>query len=209
MDWAINNAQPMLWSNFLVTINSNVRPLTLPQRIGMTQWLRDGLETLFSDFDLLNGRVLKPAGSPNNEGHLLDYGDILGVRVAYGIEEAPKTGLVHAHVLIEVCHLARELNAWGMRGVHTNREGIRAYFDNNIGLMPVLPQQRPQRTYVNVRLLTKGTDNSNKWLTLQYIDKDTDIRGRDLRADREAAPENLRRVRQKILDEGVQVDLEI
>ena len=67
MDWAINNAQPMLWSNFLVTINSNVRPLTLPQRIGMTQWLRDGLETLFSDFDLLNGRVLKPAGSPNDE----------------------------------------------------------------------------------------------------------------------------------------------
>lgn len=207
LNWAIQEQQKTLWSNWLITINSNVVPRSIAQRIGMTQWLRDGITQLFGDFNLLNGLILKPAGSPNDERVGLDGNTIIGVRTALGVEQAPQTKLMHGHILLEVSHLAVGLNAWGKTGVHLNVTGLREWFDANIHQMPVMNSQKPKHVYVQVKLLTTGTDNSNKWLTLAYIDKDRDIHGRNLKRDRQQAPEDLRRIRQKILDEADEVEI--
>lgn len=160
------------------------------------------METLFADFGSMNGIILKPAGSPNDEMQLVPEGQVVGVRVKVTIEQGKGRGFMHCHVLLEVCHTSRQRNQWGMMGIHLNRRGLQEYLDHHIDQMPVMANQRPEKCYVNMRLLTRGTDNSNKWLTLEYLDKDRDVSGRNLKRDRQNAPEQLREVRQKMLDEG-------
>lgn len=224
-------AQTLRYSNFLITISTNRVPSNQDEEMELTGWLIDHLTALFGDFSKLNGYVLKPAGTRNEQ--LIKFpanNRIMGVRSKISIERGntdKQRGQVHAHVLLEVAHeyLGQEHGAIGTGqdmgrknvGVHVNVYGLREYLNYYIREMKL--DKLPKKIYVNCRLLTKGTDNSNKWLTLQYIDKtvakDNDGGTRDLIEDERVAnnpelseikasmqdpDENIRMFREDILD---------
>ncbi len=188
MDDAARLGTTMRWSNFLITVNTNVAPHTYLQRTGMTQWIYNVCQDLFTDFESLNGILIKPAGSPNEaEEKFDDDNRIAGVRARVTIEQGPQKKQMHAHILVEICHHYTNRNEYGMAGVHINRRALNNYFDSRIEEMPIPPLMQPRKLYLNNRLMTKGTDNSAKWLTLAYLNKDRDRSGRNLGVDRRNA----------------------
>lgn len=202
LEGAINQGRHLCWSNFHITINSNVVPHTFAQRVGMTNWLTSTLQEVLFDFDSMNGVLLKPAGSPNED--YASFGDnhlIETIRSRVSIEQGRNGGTMHAHVLLEISHGYRDRNEFGYKGVQLNRRAFHEFLQNRVALMPVLPQQRPRDIYLNIRLLTRATDNTNKWLTLQYLNKDRDIHGRNLDADRAGATERDLDIRDEMLNE--------
>ena len=60
-------AQTLRYSNFLLTISTNVRPRDEEERDALVEWLLNHLGELFGDFDLMNGNVLKPPGTANGD----------------------------------------------------------------------------------------------------------------------------------------------
>lgn len=175
------------WSNFLITVNTNFVPQNNAERIAVTSWLQETTHELFHEFDTVNGTLLKPAGAPNAEGHLLPEEGVIGVRARVGIEQGPERGAVHAHILVEVCHRLGENNDFGFRGVHINRALLQKFFDQRLRHMDVAEDRKIDRVYLNSKLQTKGTDNSGKYMTIAYLNKDRDVHGRNLRADRQRA----------------------
>lgn len=153
--------------------------------MALAQWLTDQCERLFQHWDLLNGTVLKPAGTSNfRRVAFPDDHKIVKVRSRVSIERGDFNqgkGQMHSHTLVEVAHryLDQTDGATGIGedtgkphvGVHTNVMALRDYLNRHIPEMQIDPDRRPQKIYVNSKLLTKGTDQSNKWLTLQYITK--------------------------------------
>lgn len=221
--------QNLRYSNFLITISTNVVPKDEGELRALADWLADQAENMFLQWHVLNGTVLKPAGSDNQEGVTFpDPVQIISVRSRFSIEQGDtaQRGQVHMHVLLEVAHTYTnqvEGNAGTgtddrpVIGVHTNVYQMRERLNAAIHLMDIDPNRRPPKIYVNSRLLTRGTDNSGKWLTLQYINKDvakpddyTDGQRRDLRADEaeataedRAAAEGLRQQRdQTVIPDG-------
>lgn len=211
-------AQSLRFSNFLLTISTNVVPQNLDEEIELTGWLLDVLGALFGDFSKLNGWVLKPAGTRNEAlAKFPARNKIMGVRSKISIERGntdKQRGQVHAHVLLEVAHeyLDQRDGAVGVGGymgkpnlgVHINVYAMREYLNHKIQDMGIDDGRKPKKIYVNSKLLTKGTDNSNKWLTLQYIDKDIarDNGGgyRDLRQDEGEAPAEMSEIREHMLN---------
>ena len=185
----------LCFSNFLLTFSTNVVPEDNIERDELTFWLMHRTNEMFGDWQVLNSGVLKPAGSANEDR--LGFGDpcqIVSVKSQIAIEEGgQQRGQIHAHILLEVAHTYRRAvegnegvgeGGRAIMGVHTNVLAMREYLNRRIHLMQIEPARKPRKVYVNSRLLTKGTDNSNKWLTLQYINKDSAEGGaRNLRAD--------------------------
>lgn len=203
----------MRWSNFLLTVNTNVCPHSHAQKVGMTQWLYNQCQNLLWDFDSMNGVLIKPAGSLNmNEEKFSQNHKIAGVKSSVTIEQGEKRHFMHAHVLIEICHNYVEKNEYGYSGVHLNRKTIQDYFDSHIGSMPINEGQRPEKHYINVRLLTRENDNTSKWLTLSYINKDKDLKaelgvpgGRNLKRDRAAAKPADLHIRKRFKEDSHQI----
>lgn len=173
------------------------------QRVNLTTWLKESVGDLFEDFDSINGNVIKPAGAPN--GNFVRFGamhKVDGIRAQITIEEGGRRGQMHAHVVLEVCHHYTDRNKYGLTGVHVNRQGIINHMNGRIPNMPVPNNEKPDNIYVNVRLLTKQTDNSSKWLALSYINKDVDAAGRDLAADRLNADQDLQDIHRSFRERG-------
>jgi hypothetical protein len=211
--------QNLRFSNFMLTLSTNVKPKNDDEKDSLTNWLVMTTNTLFNDWAVCNGTVLKPAGSPNGDGMRFPANcKIISVKSRISVEQGDNQhGQVHAHVLLEVAHeyTRQEHGAEGIGhevdkpiiGVHVNVTTLREYLNSRIGEMDIESERRPPKIYVNSRLLTKGTDNSNKWLTLQYINKDRarDNGGgtRNLRADEgQAADPALSRARQLLIRGG-------
>jgi len=177
-------AQTLRYSNFFLTISTNVKPSSDDERDALTTWLLDRYHDLFSTFDAMNGRVLKPAGTYNvNEEAFPPNHKIISVRSQCAVEEGTsQRGQIHMHITLEIAHryLEQEDGAVGMGnevgkrniGVHINVTTLRDFLNARIYMMNIDIDRRPKKVYVNSILLTKGTDNSNKWLTVQYINKD-------------------------------------
>lgn len=206
------------YSNFLLTLSSNVVPKDEQEKMNVVFWFQDNAFPLFQDWDLLNGTVLKPAGTDNADKESFP-GDhlIISVRSRFTVEQGQdQRGQVHAHVVMEVAHeyVRQQHGATGMGrdgkdllGVHVNVSAIREYLNGKIHNMDVPADRRPKKIYVNSKLLTTGTDNSNKFLSYQYINKDVarDNGGgkRNLKRDREEAPEELQQVYKSVKDGGI------
>lgn len=196
MEELINaHGQNVLFSNFLLTISTNVVPNSDQERRAVAQWLRDEANNLFDDLAMLNGTVLKPAGSANEEkANFDDDNPIERIRSRVSLEAGDQRGQMHMHVLIEVAHLRQESpNNWGSTGVHVNVKALRDYLNGQIHLMGIAPGRLPQKIYVNSRLITSRDNPSAKWLTLAYLNKQRDNPSngqapRNLVADRLAAP---------------------
>lgn len=213
--------QNLRYSNFLITISTNVVPNTEGEKIALADWLGDQAEDLFHQWHVLNGTVLKPAGSDNRDGHgFPDPTQIISVRSRFSIEQGDtaQRGQVHIHVLLEVAHTYTDqvqgnegtsMDDRPVIGVHVNVFQMRERLNAAIHRMDIDPNRRPPKIYVNSMLLTRGTDNSAKWLTLQYINKDvakpddhTDGQQRDLRADEAQAPEEDRAIAAGLRERG-------
>lgn len=176
------NRQSLRFSNFLLTFSTNVRPGTQAELDALVNWLVESTDLMFHNWNILNGDVLKPAGTDNRTyTRFPDDHKIVSVRSRISIEQGEGHGQVHAHILLEVAHeyVNQRDGAEGTGfesnkpniGVHTNVTAMREWLNSRIHLMRLNEARKPDKIYVNSRLLTKGTDNSNKWLTLQYIDK--------------------------------------
>lgn len=182
----------MRFSNFLITISTNVVPQNAMERINLTRWLEAALQQEFYDFHRMDGNILKPAGAPNDQMVPLGYNHkVRTIQTMVTVETGARRGQLHAHVLLEICHNYVHANQYGLTGVHINRQGLQESLNRHIHTMPVPAARRPQSLYTNIRLLTRANDNTNKWLTLHYLNKDRDVAGRDLRADRAAADPTL------------------
>ena len=209
-------AQTLRYSNFLLTISTNKVPKDDAERDELVDWLIRTLEPLFSNFDVLNGNLLKPAGTRNYEkAQFPEDNLIIKVRSVTSIEQgAAQHGQIHAHVLLEVAHkyITQMHGATGEGGdtgkgnlgVHVNIGALRDYMNGHIPSMHI--DNPPPKIYCDCKLLTKGTDNSNKWLTLQYITKDSakDNGGgvRNLRADENAAADPVLSGARRALTQG-------
>lgn len=208
--------QTLRYSNFLITISTNVRPHDEDEKDALVEWLLNHVGELFSDFDRLNGNVLKPPGTQNADMIAFPADNkIIKISSRISVEQGDfQKGQIHAHVLLEVAHqyVNQEDGAQGNGndtnrphlGVHVNVFGLRNYLNRFIPDMNLAPARLPPKIYVNCRLLTKGTDNSNKFLTLQYLNKDRakDNGGghRDLRADERAGDPALAHIREGLLN---------
>lgn len=207
MEELINaHGQNVLFSNFLLTISTNVVPNSDQERRAVAQWLRDEANNLFDDLAMLNGTVLKPAGSANEEkANFDDDNPIERIRSRVSLEAGDQRGQMHMHVLIEVAHLRQESpNNWGSTGVHVNVKALRDYLNGQIHLMGIAPGRLPQKIYVNSRLITSRDNPSAKWLTLAYINKQRDNpkngqAPRNLVADRLAAPQEDQNIHRAML----------
>lgn len=176
--------QNLRFSNFMITLSTNVVPETDDEQDALTAWLIIQTQELFNNWNMLNGTVLKPAGSNNDMGYKFPNNHkIKSVRSKIAVEKGgAQRGQMHAHVLLEVAHTytRQEHGAEGIGydrgranlGVHVNVRTIRDFLNGQIHTMDITEGRKPSKIYVNSKLLTKGTDNSNKWLTLQYINKD-------------------------------------
>lgn len=218
-------AQTLRYSNFLLTLSTNVRPINTTEKDELVEWLVKVTEELFSSFDSVNGNLLKPAGTRNYLKEVFpEDNKIISVNARISVEHGnAQRGQIHAHVLLEVAHeyLKQEDNAEGYGedtgranlGVHVNVEALRDWLNARIPQMNIEDDRKPEKVYVNCKLLTKGTDNSNKWLTLQYINKDVardnDGGQRNLRVDEVNTNDpDLSRVRHNMLRGGVNGTLE-
>lgn len=196
-------AEAQRWSNFLITINTNVKPRTMGETLACTNWLILMCEMLFGTFEGLNGTVLKPAGAPNDthakfEGpHLIS-----GVAARVTIEQGNQQGRIHAHILLEVCHHYTEANSYGLIGIHINRTALHQFLKDHLHMLALPELRRPASIYVDCKLLTTKTDNSNKFLTMAYINKDRakdngdspNQKSLDLRAQYASAPAKLQHI---------------
>ena len=186
--------QDLRFSNFLLTFSTNVVPRDDSEQDNLVEWLIEATNELFRDWETINGNCLKPPGTRNSQmARFVDPVRIVHIRARVSCERGQaQQGQVHCHVLLEVAHryLQQEGGAEGNGpengrpyiGVHTNVEAMREFLNDRINRMDIPENRRPPKIYVNSKLLTKGTDQSNKWLTLQYINKDRDLRNVDLRA---------------------------
>jgi len=216
-------AQTLRYSNFLITISTNVRPQNDGEKDALTEWLIDRADEMFNSFDTMNGNLLKPPGTRNESKEAFpEENKIISVKSRFSVEQGQaQRGQVHAHVLLEVAHeyIRQEDGADGVGqesgkdnlGVHVNVLALREWLNARIDQMQI--DRRPEKVYVNCKLLTKGTDNSNKWLTLQYISKDrakdNDGGRRNLREDEmNARDPELSRVRHNMLRGGLNATLE-
>lgn len=181
------------WSNFLITVNTNFAPQNGEEEFGVVNYLQDACADLFQDFDSLNGVLIKPAGAPNAENHLVDPDGIVGVRSRVGIEQGAERGFVHAHILVEVCHRLGDNNEFGFRGVHVNRGALQRFFDERLEGRD-FGGRHIERVYLNSKLQTRATDNASKYMTIAYLNKDRDALGRNLAAQRHAAGARAREI---------------
>lgn len=199
----------------MLTVSTNVVPVDDYEQRQAVDWLTAILIHIFREWSLLNGTVLKPAGSRNEdqiafpEPHLF-----VKIRSVISVERGGETrqGQIHAHVLLEVAHMYRQAvngneglseDGKDVMGVHINVYALRNYLNAHIEQMGLLPERLPSKIYVNSKLLTRGTDNSNKWLTLQYINKDrakdNDGGTRNLREDELNSEPQLQKARAGLL----------
>ena len=139
---------------------------------------------------------------------------IVSVNSMISLEQGEgQRGQMHAHVVMEVAHeyCAQEHGAEGVAsdgkqivGVHVNVFRMRDYLNANIKHMGIAEERKPPKIYVNCKLLTTGTDNSNKFLSYAYINKthakDNNGGERDLHADKMRATDDLRRIHDGLLD---------
>jgi len=194
-------------------------PVDEGEEEALVSWLLEHVSALFKGFNAMNGVLLKPPGTENRDKIAFpEDHKIINVRGRLSVEQGKEQhGQVHCHLLVECAHkyVEQEHGAEGhgnrtgkpYLGVHVNVMAVREYLNARIHLMNLEPHRRPPKCYVNVKILTTGTDNSNKWLTIQYINKDrakdNDGGVRDLRADEAAANDpNLSEVRQAMLNHG-------
>lgn len=211
--------QSLRYSNFFLTFSTNVVPANDTELEACVDWLHMVTSDLFGHWHWLNGTVLKPAGTLNHEQHTFPADHLIRdikSKVAIEVGDFQKgKGQVHAHTLLEVAHeyTRQRHGATGLGhetgrpylGVHVNVTALRIYLNGRIHEMGLDDGRFPKKIYVNSKLLTKGTDNSNKWLTLQYINKDIsrDNGGgnRNLRHDEhDANNDELSRVRNLMLN---------
>jgi hypothetical protein len=223
MDQAANERN-LRFSNFLITFSTNVRPADAHEEVALTNWLVDMTDRMFNQWDILNGTVIKPAGSPNEDKMAFPIDNqIIMARSRITIERGDFNqghGQMHAHILLEVAHnyTDQRHGAAGAGtdhperlnlGVHTNVRAMRDYLNERIVEMDIDIDRRPKKIYVNSKLLTKGTDLSNKWLTLAYIRKNlakgVDGQVLNLRQlEHDAHDPELSRVRQGMINGGQQ-----
>jgi hypothetical protein len=170
--------EKLYFSNFVITISTNVVPRDELERGALADWLRIQGNDLFDDFYRLNGTVLKPAGSPAAENRTFGVNHrIEGVRSRITLEKGDKRGQMHMHVVMEVAHRYTERNEWGLMGVHVNTTALRRYLTDKIKDMEIDVDRRPASIYVHSRLIAALNDQQTKWMALQYIHKGRDKNG--------------------------------
>ena len=214
-DNALNKAarnQVLRFSNFLITVSTNVQPQTNMEDQALVKWLVDRTKEIFEDWSVLNGNCLKPAGSNNNdEERFPNDHRIISVKCKVAVEqnEERQRGQMHAHWLVEVAHTYADRSDVrnGMQGVHVNVYALRNYLNSKIPLMEIDEDRLPQKIYVNSRLLTKENDNQSKWLTLQYLNKTVDRTGTNLIEQRQNASEDDRITARGLINDGQDIEL--
>lgn len=213
-------SQKLCFSNFHIVWNTNVRPgKNDTEKRELASWLIDRARELFRDFDVMNGVVVKPAGTNGHQNPRFPADNqIIGVKTEFAVEIGgqEQEGKVHAHILLEVAHTYSEQtdgaegvgkSGKALIGVHSSAIGMKKYLDERIYLMQIDPNRRPSSIYVFAKLLTTATDNTLKWLTRQYINKDlardNDGGTRNLREDQANTDRrDLNRARDLLLTEG-------
>lgn len=194
-------ADKMYFSNFVLTISTNVVPEDNVERAALADWLRIQANNLFDDFYRLNGTVLKPAGSPNAQNLTLGLEHrIEGVRSRITLERGTLRGQMHMHVVMEVAHRYTQRNEWNKMGVHVNTTAIRNYLQSQIPSMEIDPDRRPTKIYVNSRLIANLNNQQTKWMALQYIHKDVDKDGNSIAAMEQRGTANDRNIIEGIRD---------
>lgn len=212
----MQNHQNLRFSNFLITISTNTAPESEFERGILAEWLRRIAEEIFDDWDVLNGVVLKPAGSDNSAALALgDDHQVVSIRSRISLERGEDRGFYHMHVLLEVAHTYVDANGFGSHiGVHVNVATLRAFLNARVHRMAgagLALHRLPPKIYVNSRLLTKQSDNTAKWLTLQYLNKTAadrfDARGVDIVAQRQAGSVQDKDIRVGMLNPDEETEL--
>lgn len=212
----LQNHQNLRFSNFLITISTNTAPESEFERGVLAEWLRRVAEEIFDDWDVINGVVLKPAGSDNSAALTLgDDHQVVSIRSRISLERGEDKGFYHMHVLLEVAHTYVEANGFSNHiGVHVNVSTLRSFLNARVHRMATAGldlHRLPAKIYVNSRLLTKQSDNSAKWLTLQYLNKTAgdrfDARGVDIVAQREAGSVQDKDIRVGMLNPDEETEL--
>lgn len=169
------NRARMCFSNFLITINSNENPTAGREFQEISRWLLDTANDLFSNPYNLRTSVLKRPGTSNAQPGAVDANRLLRIRSRIALEQNQhaQQGKVHIHVLLEVNHIIFP-EEQGLKGVHVNVQGIRRFFAGELNKLEAQLGRAARKPYVNCRLLTSSSSpEQDKWMTLQYINKQT------------------------------------
>lgn len=171
----------LVFSNFHITVvvNTNAQP---DEEEPIGTWLYDNCVEIFGSWGSLNDYCFKPAGTRNeDEIHLDDVNGIrvISVRTVIGLELGGARNHMHAHCMVEVAHISGNAHSLSReapsgkeyKGVHVNVATMKQFFNERLQNLDIARHRIPEKIYLNCRLLTTGTDNSNKFLTVQYIGK--------------------------------------
>ncbi len=223
MGLAIDGGNKLIFSNYHITVVLNVNATELEED-ALFDWLIHNCQEIFGSWENLNNFVFKPAGTRNDQEIKID--DVLGIRVisvrtVIGLELGEARRHPHAHCVMEVAHESQDDPANPVapsgktyKGVHVNVATMKAYFNEHLHEIDIARHRIPAQIYLNSRLLTTGTDNSRKFLTLQYIGKttarDNDGGRRNLLADRAMADPDDQRVHEGLANQAYDhLDVEV
>lgn len=120
-------------SKYLITLNTNFKPVTTAQSQGMASNLQGALKTLFTEQYMRDGliHINEPTGS---------WEDIDSIDVEFNIElgRGPQGKRIHSHAILDIRH-------------HTNIKLDLAFIREK--LPTLIPDPRINTIYVNVRVL--------------------------------------------------------
>lgn len=85
-------------SNFLITVNTNWQPQTDAEAQRVADDLHDSIAKTFSTEDTFRSII------NFRDGSVRDFSQILSVDVDAAEEVGPRTGFLHAHILLEITH---------------------------------------------------------------------------------------------------------
>lgn len=120
-------------SKFLITFNTNFKPVTTAQSKGMAASLRHGLKTLFTEEYMRDGLI--HINDPNGS-----WEDIDDINLEYNIElgRGAQGKRIHSHAIVDIRH-------------HTNIKLDLAFLRSRFPAL--IPDPRIETIYVNVRML--------------------------------------------------------
>lgn len=142
-------------SNFFITVNTNYVPRNDADAQRVADDLSDAIERVFS-----NPRRWQPI-FVFRDGAPRDFSKFLDIEVDWRPEVAPKTGAVHAHILVEVKHKVEK------PGLHLSREAIK----KAIREASTEPEIRDKNLYVNIKGFSSRR-SLREYITKGLVDTD-------------------------------------
>lgn len=126
-------------SIFLITLNTNWQPRTDAAAQAVADDLHNAIDRTFTDEDTFRSII------NFRDGALRDFSQILSVDVDASEEVGPRTGFLHAHVLLKITHTV------GGRGLHLYIDRLKRAIQQN----GTTPQVRAL-PYINVHASSDG-----------------------------------------------------